>query len=348
VRQTLYAATLFAVIGLVTWLVPDSHLIAPHVDPQFVLLVVVAPVIVAGVSAYLRARHESFGAGDTGRPAVARRTAIVLLFAAAAAVTCSIVWKAWISPRYLRLPAVCALLFLVSPIFRQLWHWLQGTWKSVRVIVAIAGVLLSSLALFLLPLLLHVLTAAWILLSDRPLRLAGTDLTGMELTAARLAHEDLSQANLRGAILRSATLVGADLSRADLTGADLDSADLSGANLSDAILTSTTVLTGANLLGAALGGVNLQGINLDGSTLSPEELKKTRSWIFASLDRQQLPLLGLPDDFIERLQRKSLSGVRLEGADLRGADLSGFDLSLAQLRGANLAGDDLGGAGTVI
>ena len=153
-------------------------------------------------------------------------------------------------------------------------------------------------------------------------------MTSRDLTGARLAHGDLSQANLRGAILRSATLVGADLSRADLTGTDLDSADLSGASLAGAILTSTTIVTRASL--------------------SPDALQKTRRWTFAPLERGQLASLGLPDDFIERLQRKSLSGVRLEGADLRGADLSGFDLSLAHLRGANLDGACLTGADLVL
>ena len=101
-RHTLYASILFAVLGVVTWLVPDSHLIAPHVDPAFVLLVMAAPMVIA-VIVSLRARHRSCVASDMY--AVARRAAVVLLYIVATAVTCGIAWKAWIPLPYLRLPA---------------------------------------------------------------------------------------------------------------------------------------------------------------------------------------------------------------------------------------------------
>jgi uncharacterized protein YjbI with pentapeptide repeats len=95
---------------------------------------------------------------------------------------------------------------------------------------------------------------------NKPLWLAGSDLTGADLRWANLSGADLTGANLTNANLCEANLTGANLRAATLTGANLFEANLFEANLYKACL------NGTNLTNAKLSGTNLTGADLTGLT----------------------------------------------------------------------------------
>ena len=107
------------------------------------------------------------------------------------------------------------------------------------------------------------------------------------------------RANLVAANLKGADLKGVDLTHAKLQGANLQGANLQGANLFDADLYNIN-LRGANLEGANLDCVDLEGGLLEGAKFSIE-IRESRTFIFASVSKEQLPWLALHPQFAEYL-----------------------------------------------
>jgi hypothetical protein len=107
---------------------------------------------------------------------------------------------------------------------------------------------------------------------DKPINLAGVDLTGLsfaggnyenaDFESARLANTNFQKVALSGALLFDADLQGSDLREANLTGADLRGSKLEDAKLGGAILHNTH-LERASFLRARLPGTDFSGANLE-------------------------------------------------------------------------------------
>lgn len=205
--------------------------------------------------------------------------------------------------------------------------------------------------------------------AERPLDLAGHDLTRLDLSGLDFKAARLSGANLFGADLSGANLAGADLSRALLDRITMVSARFDRADLTEASLLrpsgsahlvgapdEAATFTGARLVRARVFGrfhrADLTGADLTDATLAPfgrtgfiEHIWRTE-FLAARLDGARLVRADLGHVLFAfaTLKGADLSGARLVDADLTGADLTGADLTGADLTNADLTNADLSGA----
>jgi uncharacterized protein YjbI with pentapeptide repeats len=69
-------------------------------------------------------------------------------------------------------------------------------------------------------------------------------------------------------------------------------------------------LRGSDLTGANVTDTNLQDADLRQAKISVEQLRGASNACLAVLDEEQLKLLGLPSDHLERMQGERLQGLQ--------------------------------------